>query len=430
MYVGRLSLQSFRSYPNLDMALEPGITTLVAPNGVGKTNLIEAIGYLSVLGSHRVSSDAPLITVGKETALVRAQVLRASRQAVLEVSINAKGANKARINRVEARPRELLGLLSTVIFAPEDLSIVKGDPGERRRFLDGLLVSRRPRLAGVMRDYEKALRQRNALLKSARGQRWTDTHETTLSVWDDTLARAGGQIIASRLALIEELTAPLREAYGQISGASQEHRRGIAMSYSSPVADAAGGVSARGTGLPDVTAGAGAGPATGSAAEAPSEQPAVPDTAQAAEARTSPGGARNAAQELAEALKAEYARLRRAERERGLTLAGPHRDDVDLRVGETPVKGFASHGESWSFALGLKLAAWELHKADSPDPHDWPVLILDDVFAELDRHRRARLAALVADAEQLLITAAVEEDLPEELGGRRVQVIPGGVADA
>src|SRR6185503_7049303 len=168
MYVAHLSLHDFRSYPEAEVALEPGVTAFVGRNGQGKTNLVEAIDYLARLASHRVAGEAPLVRAGADKALVRAAVVRDGRTAVLEVELNPGKSNRARINRSPLpRARDLLGLVRTVIFSPEDLTLVKGDPSDRRRFLDDLLVLRVPRLAGVRSDYDRVLRQRNSLLKTA-----------------------------------------------------------------------------------------------------------------------------------------------------------------------------------------------------------------------------------------------------------------------
>ena len=382
MHVAHLSLVDFRSYASVELPLEPGITAFVGPNGQGKTNLVEAVGYVATLGSHRVSTDAPLVRSGAEKAVVRAAVVRNGRRALVELELNPGRANRARLNRSPVpRPREVLGVLRTVLFAPEDLALVKGDPGDRRRFLDDLLVARTPRLAGVRADYERVLKQRNALLKSAgpavRGGRGD---VATLAVWDSHLATAGAELLAARLDLVEALD-PL------VAAASER------------IAEGAGGTAtlAYRSSLP------------------PPEQPGAP----------LPRG--RAA--LADAMLEAMARVRRAELERGVSLVGPHRDDLLLSLGDLPAKGYASHGESWSFALALRLASYDLLRAEGGGNDD-PVLVLDDVFAELDTRRRDRLAELVAGAEQVLVTAAVEEDVPPALAGSRVEVRAGEVRRA
>ncbi|GAB48834.1 DNA replication/repair protein RecF [Mobilicoccus pelagius] len=383
MYLRHLSLGDFRSYPSAEVALEPGVSTLVGLNGVGKTNLVEAVGYLASLSSHRVAQDAPLVRHGAERAIVRGAVVRDGRETLVELEIVPGRANRARLNRTALRPREVLGTLRTVLFAPEDLALVKGDPGDRRRFLDDLLVSRQPRWAGVRSDYDKILRQRNALLRAAspargsrrRGHEPAPTPET-LEVWDDHLALVGGQLLYARLRLLRDLRPLLREAYQEVSAAVGEART----TYRSSL--------------------------EGEAAAA------VED------------GEVFTPEELRDLLLAAMHARRGNELDRGVSLVGPHRDDLVLSLGDLPAKGYASHGESWSFALALKLAAYHLLRHDLGDD---PVLILDDVFAELDARRRTRLAGLVADGEQVLITAAVGDDVPEALRGARFGVRPGHV---
>ncbi|MEU3167134.1 DNA replication/repair protein RecF [Streptosporangium sp. NPDC006930] len=388
MHVAHLSLTDFRSYENVDLGMEPGVTAFVGPNGMGKTNLVEALGYVATQASHRVANDGPLVRQGAARAVVRSSVVRDDRRALIELEINPGRANRARLNRSPVpRPREVVGLLRTVLFAPEDLAMVKGDPSERRRFLDDLLVARTPRFAGVRADYDRVLKQRGALLRTAaqarRGRgRSTRRAESdaafaeagagdplsTLEVWDAHLATHGAELLAARLELVETLR-PL-----------------VAASYASLAPDsAAAALEYRGT-----------------------------LSADAGTDRT----------ELAKRLRAGLLEVRASELERGVTLVGPHRDDLFLGLGELPARGYASHGESWSFALALRLAAYDLLRADGGDP----VLILDDVFAELDSRRRRRLAEMVAPAEQVLITAAVSDDVPAELAGGRFDVTEGGVA--
>lgn len=378
MYVSHLHLHDYRSYADVDVELGPGVTAFIGRNGQGKTNLVEAVDYLSRLASHRVAADAPLVRAGAERAVVRAAVVRDGRTAVLEVEINPGRSNRARVNKSPLpRARELVGLVRSVVFSPEDLALVKGDPSERRRFLDDLLVLRAPRLAGVRADYDRVLRQRNSLLKTAGAARRGSTSEqsalSTLGVWDAHLARTGGELLAERLALVEALRPYVGKAYETVArGASREDAE---LEYT-PSFDLAG--------LSDRAA-------------------------------------------LTEALLAEVERRRADELDRGVSLVGPHRDDLQLSLGNgdlrLPVKGYASHGESWSFALALRLASYDLLRADGDDP----ILLLDDVFAELDSERREQLAALVVDAEQVLVTAAVPADVPEALAGVRYQVADGEV---
>ncbi|MGK5558944.1 DNA replication/repair protein RecF [Actinomadura kijaniata] len=371
MHVAHLSLQDFRSYATAEVPLDAGVTAFVGPNGQGKTNLVEAIGYVATHGSHRAATDAPLVRQGAPRAIVRAGVVRDDRKALIELEINPGRANRARLNRSPVpRPREILGVLRTVLFAPEDLSLVKGDPGERRRFLDELLTARAPRFAGVRSDYERVLKQRNALLKSAAAHRRSPGPEVlaTLDVWDTHLARTGSELLAARLELVEGLRPLVAASYAELA----PHSGAADLLYKSSLG----------------------------AAELSTDR-----------AR------------LAEQLLGGVAEARKQELERGVSLVGPHRDELVLRLGDLPARGYASHGESWSFALALRLAAFELLRADGDDP----VLILDDVFAELDAGRRARLAGMVAPAEQVLVTAAVPEDVPKELTGATYAVSGGQV---
>ena len=373
MHVAHLSLADFRSYARAELPLDPGVTAFTGPNGQGKTNLVEAVGYVATLASHRVAGDAPLVRLGAERAVIRASVVRDQRPTLVELELNPGKANRARINRSDnVRPRDVLGLLRTVLFAPEDLALVKGDPGERRRLLDELLVARAPRLAGVRQDYERVLKQRNALLKSAAMARRSSgrVELSTLDVWDDHLARAGAELLASRLDLVALLQPLVRAAYEELAPGGGPTR----LEYRSSM----------GEGVPL-------------------------------------GGGR---EPLYAALLGAMGAARKQEIERGVTLVGPHRDELGLHLGELPAKGYASHGESWSFALALRLASYELLRADGGEP----VLILDDVFAELDTRRRERLAELVANGEQVLVTAAVPEDVPEALAGARYSVASGEVS--
>ncbi|MFC7387369.1 DNA replication/repair protein RecF [Sphaerisporangium rhizosphaerae] len=428
MHVAHLSLTDFRSYSSVELALEPGVTAFVGPNGQGKTNLVEALGYVATLGSFRVATDAPLVRQGTTRAIVRAVVVRDDRRALVELEINPGRANRARLNRAPvARPREILGLLRTVLFAPEDLALVKGDPADRRRFLDDLLVSRAPRFAGVRADYERVLKQRGALLRSAMqarpGRRQSSRRQEaeagfaaagagdalgTLEVWDAHLARHGAELLAARLQLVAALRPLVAKAYALLAPSSapagMEYRHTLSTAVDGlPPSPPGEGHTAPG---PSTTPEA-ALPGTPGTLGAPGPEEALPD--------------RSA---LEEALRASLLAVRQAELERGVTLVGPHRDDLLLRLGDLPARGYASHGESWSFALALRLAAYDLLRAEGGDP----VLILDDVFAELDARRRRSLAEIVASAEQVLITAAVPEDVPAQLSGARFDVAEGSVA--
>lgn len=378
MHLTHLSLADFRSYVTAEVALERGVTAFVGPNGQGKTNLVEAVGYVATLGSHRVPTDAPLVRLGAQRAVVRAAVERGGRSNLVEIEIVPGAANRARMNRSPVpRAREVLGLLRTVLFAPEDLALVKGDPDTRRRFLDDLLVARAPRYAGVRADFDRVLRQRNALLKTAGATIRSGRGDVrTLDVWDTHLATVGADLLAGRLKLVDAIGPFVASAYEAVSAGQ-----------------GAAGLTYRASLGEDVTA-----------QDAPSRE--------LLQAR------------LLEAL----AKVRGQELDRGVSLVGPHRDDLVIALGPFPAKGYASHGESWSLALALRLASYELLRADTgPDGDGEPVLVLDDVFAELDTGRRDRLAGLVAGAEQVLVTAAVPQDVPEALDGARVDVMAGEV---
>jgi DNA replication and repair protein RecF len=366
VYVRHLGLRDFRSWDQVELELTPGRTVFVGPNGYGKTNLVEALWYSSTLSSHRVATDAPLVRVGAPRAVVSTIVVNDGRECAVDLEISAGRANKARLNRSPVRsPREVVGVLRAVLFAPEDLALVRGDPADRRRYLDDLAAVRRPRVAGVRADYEKVLRQRTALLKSAAGARFRGDSSVldTLDVWDGHLAAHGAELMAARIDLVNELAPEVQKSYQLLAPPS----RPAAIGYRTNI---------------DV-------------------QPDRPDT-----------------KDLRAALLAQMAARRDAELERGVCLVGPHRDDLELRLGEHLAKGFASHGESWSMALALRLAAYELLRADGGDP----VLLLDDVFAELDAARREALAAAAASAEQVLVTAAVTDDIPREWDAKRVTI--------
>ncbi|MFI6782316.1 DNA replication/repair protein RecF [Micromonospora sp. NPDC050276] len=373
MYVHRLELVDFRSYERVAVDLQPGANVLIGANGVGKTNLVEALGYVATLDSHRVATDAPLVRMGATSAVIRCAVVHDGRELLVELEIVPGKANRARLGRSPARrARDVLGALRLVLFAPEDLELVRGDPAERRRYLDDLLVNRQPRYAGVRADYERVVKQRNALLRTAYLARKTGGSRGgdlgTLAVWDTHLAQHGAELLAGRLELVAALTPHVAKAYDAV---------------------------AAGRGAASIT-------------YRPSIELAEPTTDRAV---------------LAEALTAALASSRSAEIERGTTLVGPHRDELALSLGPLPAKGYASHGESWSFALALRLAGYDLLRADGIEP----VLVLDDVFAELDTGRRERLAELVGGASQLLVTCAVDDDVPAALRGTRYQVGEGTV---
>jgi DNA replication and repair protein RecF len=417
VHLTRLALTDFRGYAAVDLRLAPGVSAFTGSNGQGKTNLLEAALYIATFGSHRVATDAPLIRRGAQRAILRAAVTgtgvasegRNPRETLIEIEVNAGRVNRVRLNRVMLpRPRDALGTLRCVLFAPEDLAMVKGDPDQRRRYLDDLLVATRPRFAGIRADYERVVRQRTALLKSARAQRGgprsfsrggnADAGElspggstqvpSALDVWDEHLVALGAELTAGRLDLVTALVPLVAKAYAAVSGEGDVVR----MSYRQ------------------------AGDAAGSSG--PAEHPAASQAMLAME-----GAGREA---VADGLRQALARARRAELERGVCLVGPHRDELELTIGGLPARGYASHGESWSLALALRIGAYDLLGSGGDDP----VLLLDDVFAELDDGRRDRLAGLVAGAEQVLVTAAVAADVPARLAGRRYHVSAGEIRDA
>lgn len=397
MYIRHLSLVDFRSWTTAELPLGPGPTVLVGHNGAGKTNLVEAVGYLATLASHRVASDAPLIRRGADVARVAGAVVSEGRQLTVEVDITAGKANKARINKSpQRRARDILGIVQTVLFAPEDLSLVRGDPADRRRFLDEILVMRAPRLAGVKADYDKILRQRSTLLKSAGAARRSGSQLATLDVWDEHLAETGAELLAARLLLLDELHPFLTAAYSAIAPQSNEADIAYRTALFTP----------RAVGERESLAGSGA------------------DGTPALDAVVDP--AMRGAAELADALRAEMRRLRPQELDRGVCLVGPHRDDMDIMLHGGPAKGYASHGESWSLALALRLASFELLRTDGVEP----ILLLDDVFAELDVLRRNTLTTIAAAAEQAIITAAVAEDVPSQFSGMTVPVGNGRIGTA
>ena len=380
MIVEQLGLKDFRNYAEADVSLSPGANVFIGRNGQGKTNLVEAVAYLATLGSHRVSNDAPMVRDGADAAIVRARLAHGERSVLLELQLNRQGANKARVNGVNVRTTELPRYAQVVLFAPEDLQIVRGDPSARRRFADQLIVQRSPRMSAVLADYDRVLRQRSALLKSARARGIRGDALSTLDVWDDKLVSLGTEVIEARLALASDLSAPLARAYAAIAGADHDPRLSWALSVGGGDPEEGDAVDAGGSSAP-----------------------------------------------LADQVRAALAARRSAELERGLTLVGPHRDDLVLQVRGLPVKGYASHGESWSVALSLRLASAELLRAESRLGD--PVLILDDVFAELDAGRRTRLAELAGGYEQVIVTSAVEEDVPDALRAHVVRVEAGEIQE-
>lgn len=374
----------FRTYRLLNLPLSPGVSVFLGCNGVGKTNIVEAIDYTANLASHRVSQDSPLVRVGAERAYIRTRTVRGSQQTVMEFELAPGKSNRVRINRAApVRAREALGITHTVLFSPEDLQLVKGEPAGRRRFLDDLAVALRPAVAGYRADYERVLRQRNSLLKSIRSRRPSaEENLHTLEVWNRQLAEAGSHLLQARLRVLAQLLPQLQCAYGELTDGSKT----ASTVYESSV---------------------------------------FPPISSAVLSRAALMGV----EDIREAMLRSFTEKRSEELERGVTLVGPHRDEIVLELGGIPVRGYASHGESWSYALALKLAAWYVHLADNPAPGASPILILDDVFAELDSARRHRLGSIVADAEQVLVTCAVANDLPEELGDYQLIRVEPGTAE-
>lgn len=385
MYIKHLSLAQFRNYKSADLSLSQGVNLLVGPNGQGKTNLVEAIRYLSTLSSHRVAGYLPLIQQNQGQAVIRARASFDERDVLIELELNRDSANKARINKSPAaKVRDILGFVNSVTFAPEDLDIVKRDPSNRRAFIDELVIQVWPRFAGVYSDYERVLKQRNTLLKTARQTGTKGSALSTLDAWDASLVSYGSEIIAARLDLIERLRPHLFEAYQSIAIANNEPRILVKSSL-------------LGAAIVQF--------------DEDSEDLEYINTSDRAE--------------ITELYSKKLSFVRPKELERGITLVGPHRDDLVLMLGDLPAKGYASHGESWSYALALRLASIAMLRAETRSGD--PILILDDVFAELDSGRRERLAGMVANNEQVLITAAVAEDIPKALQATVFNVISGTV---
>lgn len=382
MFVSDLALDWFRSYRQVIVHFPTGANVFVGANGQGKTNLLEAINYLAVLASHRIGTDAGLIfretgDTADPSAPPRAGVIRArihpgtdvadpeARGELLEIELLAGRANRAMINRHNVRPRSLLGHLSTVLFAPEDLQLVQGDPAARRTFLDRIAIQLRPTLAGTLSEYTKVARQRGAYLKDL-AKRRAPIDEIQLSIWDDALIPAAVEIMSTRAWVIDQLGAHLPQVYARIAG----HPAPVGLTYADSV-----------TKTLDLPA---------------SEQQQLwsdPDS-------------------LTAAFRQALERRRADEARRGVNLVGPHRDELELALNGLPVKGFASHGESWSYALSLRLAEFSLLRDNFSDA---PVLLLDDVFAELDDQRRAALLWAIDQADQVFLTSATGTEIPDAL---------------
>jgi len=358
--ITNLNLNNYRSYTTLDLSLDPGVSIFVGKNGEGKTNIAEAVLYLTFLSSHRASGNTPLIKLGNQSAYIRAKVKYPEREILVELEINGDKANRAKVNQNQVRSqKEIFGIVQTIYFSPEDLDIVRGDPSERRRFIDQLLTLRSPRIAGVISDYERAVKQRNSLLK-------TRASTDALNPWDKQVAELGGELITLRMLALDELKPIFNQVYKDISDTKPAE-----VVYKSSI-----------------------------------ENPSLNQD------------------ENSEKIMERLVNNRGAELDRGLTLTGPHRDDLLLILGDHLVKGYASHGESWSIALSLKLATYNLLKSDGLSP----ILILDDVFSELDEERRERLAEIAKGADQTIITVAVENDLPKSITGTKYLVRSGAVS--
>lgn len=356
MQISKLSLRDFRNHENLDLTFASGATTIVGRNGRGKTNIVEAVHYLATLNSHRVSQDAPLIRKGKTTATILANVEKHNRQAEVELTINYPGSNKVALNKTQlAKPRDILGLVTTVIFSPEDLDLVKGEPSARRKFIDELSTSLSPKFSNTRSDFERILKQRNTLLKSLGRRSPSIQARATLDAWDEQLIQTGSEIITTRLENIARIEPHILEFGAEISGDTEP----LSLSYANNW---------------------------------------LPVTARDKN-------------EIANIFRTELTNRNKDEVDRGATLVGPHRDDLDIQLSNMPAKGYASHGQSWSIAIALRLAAFRTLREHDDDP----ILILDDVFAELDEKRRTRLISIISDVEQTLITAAVIEDIPKGL---------------
>ena len=359
MYVSNLSLTNFRSYPQLEIKLNPGVTTFVGNNGAGKTNIVESLIFLSFLTSHRTPTNQPLILLGADQAIIRAEIVRGDRNLQIDLEINANKANRAKINQNPTKSqREILGACQVIYFSPEDLDLVRGEPTNRRDFLDKLLITKTPRLAGVLSDYDRVLKQRNTLLR-------TRAPQSALAPWTEQLINFASTITAERISLISALNPFVASNYKELNEVKP-----ASIIYKSNIETLS----------------------------------ADPETNK-------------------KLIEEKLLEVQYQEVERGVTLVGPHRDDLILQLGDFPAKGYASHGESWSFAISLKIAALELLKSQGLDP----ILILDDVFAELDTNRRARLVQATKLAEQTIVTAAVEGDLPADLNDVRFHVANGKV---
>ena len=367
MRVSKLDVDHFRNHTSTSVDLPPGVSVFVGANGQGKTNLVEAIGYLAYQTSHRVSSDKALVQHGEDQAVVRARVEYDGREADVACEINSSGANRARVNSQPIPLGQLSGWLKAVLFTPEDLALVRGEPAVRRRYIDQTMVVLRPALQAVVSDYERVVKQRNALLKSHRG-RPTPELNATLVGWNERLVSLAIDYTAARRDVLQLLSVATNEVYEVIAPSHL-----VALSIQPSTADC----------LPNDTA------------------------------------------ELNQWYRHQLDDLRRDEWERGMTLVGPHRDDLLIELNGLPARTHSSQGEAWSLALALRMAQALVYRAESTSGD--PVIILDDVFAELDRSRRATLESLVDDYEQVLVTAAVWDDIPQRLRDNVFDVEAGQV---
>lgn len=438
MYVARLEVSDFRNYSAAAIDLAAGVTIVLGANGQGKTNLVEALGYLASGSSHRVSSDQALVRAGTDAAVVRALLRHGERSIVVECQINRSGSNKLLVNTAPVRGREAQRYIDSVLFAPEDLALIRGEPAGRRRMVDSLLTAMSPRMAGVLSDYDRVVRQRTTLLKTARSSRVPADSLGTLDIWDERLATLGAEIILGRRRLVGALRSRVEDGYQRIAGV--EHRVDIAMreSIDHPERNAEDGgraaivdsANAPGTsptstvaGAPDVSGGASAELAESArSAEAEGIPPGGDPASRVAEPT-----AATATGEVADQLLGRIAEVRREELDRAVTLVGPHRDDLVITLNGLPARGYASHGESWSLALALRIASAELLRQTAVAGD--PVVILDDVFAELDQARRSRLLDAVIGFEQVIVTAAVAEDVPGLDTSRVIRIHAGAVVD-
>lgn len=354
MHLRRLWLTDFRGYEDAEVTFAPGLTAVVGPNGHGKTNLLEAIGYLATLGSFRGAPNDALVRAGTDRAIIRAEGDREGRSLLLEAELSRNGRNRAQLNRQPLRrARDLLGALRVTVFSPDDLALVKGSPGDRRRYLDETLVALHARHDQMRTDLERVLRQRAALLKGS-GGRLNAEVELTLDVFDAKLTTIGEALARARQDLVAELEPVLSDAYDRVAREAADVR----VRYEPPW--------------------------------------------------------------MVDGLAAALLQARKDDLRRGVSTVGPHRDDLDLAIGGLPARTHASQGEQRSLALALRLAAHEVvtRRTDTP-----PVLLLDDVFSELDPERSAALLQSLPDGQTVLSTATALP--PGSVPGATIQVANG-----